>query len=325
MINRRGGTRDSRSEGVLEKNDARRAPLTPRTSEPPKGWRRVLPHFEDLVIFGLFFGIVYLFYDVMHIKTHGPEDFASMRKAGQLAARTLAHVEPHVVPGATTAALDDVIREFISRNDAVAATLGYRGFAHSSCVSVNEVVCHGVPSREKRLHPGDIVNVDVTIVVDGWHGDTSKTFIVGGEGAASANALKLVQTTREALRLGLAGCASGGRMGDVVYPIQKHLEAAGFSVVNAYTAHGIGRRFHAPPHIKHGGGLPGQGALLKPGMFFTVEPMANEGTDGTRVLRDGWTVVTADGKLSAQFEHTVGVGEHGCEVFTRVPGSDAFI
>ena len=186
---------------------------------------------EDIVVLTVALAGAYLIYDVVHIPTHKAGDFASMHKAGQLAARTLAHVEPHVLPGATTESLDDEIRHFIARNDAVAATLGYRGFAHSSCISVNEVVCHGVPSGNKTLRAGDIVNVDVTVIVDGWHGDTSKTFIVGGEEAASDNARKLVRVTREALEIGLAGCKPRGRMGDITYPLQKHIEAAGYSVV----------------------------------------------------------------------------------------------
>ena len=186
-----------------------------------------MPQLEDLIVIVMAMVGLYVFYETMYVPTHKPEDFARMHRAGQLAARTLAHVEPHVVPGVTTGALDDVIHDFIvNKNDAVAATLGYRGYNHSSCISVNEVVCHGVPSRDAVLRAGDIVNVDVTVIVEGWHGDTSKTFIVGGEGSASANARKLVETTREALKLGLARCRTNGRMGDIVYPIQKHIEDA---------------------------------------------------------------------------------------------------
>ena len=254
-----------------------------------------------------------------------PEDFEAMRETGALAARTLAHVEPHIQPGVTTAALDAIVRDFIADNGATAATLGYRGYKHSSCISVNEVVCHGVPSDKVTLKAGDIVNVDVTTVLNGWYGDTSKTFVVGGEEVASDEANRLVRTTREALRLGLSGCRAGARLGDVTEPIHEHLSRAGYGVVNQFRAHGIGRTFHAAPFIQHGKGRRGEGLLLKPGMFFTVEPMANEGAVATKTLKDGWTVVTKDGKLSAQFEHTVGVVEGGCEVFTRVPGSDAFI
>jgi len=285
-----------------------------------------MPVKEDVIVITLVLGAIYIYFDMMHIPTHVPADFERMRTAGQLAARTLAHVEPLVVAGVSTGALDDAVRNFIALvPGAVAATMGFRGYNHSSCISVNQVVCHGVPSHTKILHTGDIVNVDVTVRVDGWHGDTSKTFIVGGVDAASADASRLVRTTREALELGLRECKPNGRMGDIVYPIQKHLEHAGYTVVNKYAAHGIGRRFHAPPHIVHGDGYPGHGALLKPGLFFTIEPMANMGAVDTGTLRDGWTVVTLDGALSAQFEHTVGVGAAACEVFTRVPGNDAFI
>ena len=258
------------------------------------------------------------------VPIHEAGDYDGMRATGALAARTLAHVEPHIQPGVTTAALDAIVRDFIADNGATAATLGYRGYKHSSCISVNEVVCHGVPSTEVTLNAGDIVNVDVTTVLDGWYGDTSKTFVVGGEDA-SDEANRLVRVTREALKLGLEGCKAGARLGDVTEPIHEHLTRAGYGVVNQFSAHGIGRTFHAAPFIQHGKGRKGRGLLLKPGMFFTVEPMANQGVTATKTLRDGWTAVTKDGKLSAQFEHTVGVVEGGCEVFTRVPGTDAFI
>ena len=248
-----------------------------------------------------------------------------MRRAGQLAARALAHVEPHLLPGTSTASVDERIREFLASEGARAATVGYRGYNHSSCISVNEVVCHGVPSVSKILASGDIVNIDVTAVVDGWHGDTSKTFFVGGEASASANAQRLVRVTRESLELGVRGCRPGGHVGDITAPIRKHLEEAGYAVVNHYAAHGVGLKFHQPPTIRHGSGRPGRGTPLRPGMFFTIEPMASEGTARTRTLGDGWTVVTADGRLSAQYEHTVGVNDDACEIFTRVPGVAEFI
>ena len=248
-----------------------------------------------------------------------------MRRAGQLAARALAHVEPHLLPGTSTASVDERIRAFLASEGARAATVGYRGYNHSSCISVNEVVCHGVPSASKILASGDIVNVDVTAVVDGWHGDTSKTFFVGGEASASADAQRLVRVTRESLELGVRGCRPGGHVGDITAPIRKHLEEAGYAVVNHYAAHGVGLKFHQPPTIRHGSGRPGRGTPLRPGMFFTIEPMASEGTARTRTLGDGWTVVTADGRLSAQFEHTVGVNDDACEIFTRVPGAAEFI
>ena len=255
------------------------------------------------------------------IPVHGPEDFAPMRRAGRLAARALAHVEPHVVPGVDTGTLDDVVRAFLESRGARAATLGYRGYNHSTCISPNEVVCHGVPSARIVLRAGDIVNVDVAVVTsEGWHGDVSRTLFVGGRAAADAAARRLVDATRDALRLGLEACRPGARIGDVLEPIARRLRAEGYGVVDRYAAHGVGRRFHQPPTIRHGAGARrGAGWRLRPGHFFTIEPMATEnGSVETATLRDGWTVVTADRvSRSAQFEHTVGVGERACEIFTR--------
>jgi len=255
------------------------------------------------------------------IPVHGPEDFAPMRRAGRLAARALAHVEPHVVPGVDTGTLDDVVRAFLASRGARAATLGYRGYNHSSCISPNEVVCHGVPSSSVVLNAGDIVNVDVAVVTsEGWHGDVSRTLFVGGRAAANVAARRLVDTTRDALRLGLEACRPGARIGDVLEPIARRLRAEGYGVVDRYAAHGVGRRFHQPPTIRHGAGaVRNRGWRLRPGHFFTIEPMATEnGSVETATLSDGWTVVTADrASRSAQFEHTVGVGERACEIFTR--------
>ena len=255
------------------------------------------------------------------VPIHAASDYDGMRATGALAARTLAHVEPHIQPGVTTAALDAIVRDFIADNGATAATLRYRGYKHSSCISVNEVVCHGVPSTEVTLNAGDIVNVDVAVVTsEGWHGDVSRTLFVGGRAAADVAARRLVDTTRDALRLGLEACRPGARIGDVLEPIAQRLRAEGYGVVDRYAAHGVGRRFHQPPTIRHGAGARrGAGWRLRPGHFFTIEPMATEnGSVETATLRDGWTVVTADrASRSAQFEHTVGVGERACEIFTR--------
>jgi methionyl aminopeptidase len=255
------------------------------------------------------------------IPVHRPEDFAPMRRAGRLAARALAHVEPHVVPGVDTETLDDVVRAFLSSRGARAATLGYRGYNHSSCISPNEVVCHGVPSKNVVLNAGDIVNVDIAVVTsEGWHADVSKTFFVGGLESADANARRLVDATRDALTAGLDECRPGVKIGDVLEPIKRKLQEEGFGIVDRYAAHGLGKRFHQPPTIRHGrDARRGFGFKLKPGHFFTIEPIATEGGSvATATLRDGWTVVTKDrASRSAQFEHTVGVGERACEIFTR--------
>jgi methionyl aminopeptidase len=297
----------------------------PPTSKSRRLWRSLRPGPEDLLLVAFLAMSARYFSSLTRVPIHRPEDFAGMRAAGSLAARTLAHVEPRVISGTTTAEIDRVAAAFVAENGAVAATVGYRGYKHSTCVSMNDVVCHGIPSEDVTLRDGDIVNVDVTVIVDGWHGDTSRTFIVGGEEKASEAAAQLVNVTRESLEIGVSRCGPGRRMGDVVVPIRRHLERHGYAVVNKYAAHGIGRKFHAPPHIRHGAGAEGRGVLLKPGMFFTIEPMANEKGVATRVLKDGWTVVTADGGLSAQFEHTVGVRSEedggGCEVFTRLDAS----
>jgi methionyl aminopeptidase len=248
------------------------------------------------------------------IKLHGPDGFAGMRKAGRLAAEVLDALVPHVMPGVTTGELDDMVRAHMLRDGAVPATLGYRGFTHSCCTSINHVVCHGIPG-DKRLRDGDIVNIDVTTIVDGWHGDTSRMFLVGD---VSVKARRLVDVTYEAMMLGIEQARPGNTMGDVAHAIQSFAEKHRYGVVRDFCGHGLGRLFHDAPEVVHAG-RPGTGPELKPGMFFTIEPMINIGRPDTKMLDDGWTAVTRDKTLSAQFEHSVGITESGCEIFTKSP------
>ncbi len=248
------------------------------------------------------------------IVLHHEEAFAGLRAAGQLAAATLDMLVPHVVPDAVTDDLDRLIRDFQLAHGGVPATLGYRGYPKSSCMSVNHVVCHGIPGA-KRLKDGDIVNIDVTVLLDGWHGDTSRMFCVGEVGV---KARRLVDVTYEAMWRGIAAAKPGARLGDVGHAIQSYAESQRCSVVTDFCGHGIGRKFHMPPNVVHAG-RRGLGVQLRPGMVFTIEPMINAGKAGTKTLDDGWTAVTRDRQLSAQFEHMVGITETGCEVFTRSP------
>ncbi len=237
-----------------------------------------------------------------------------MRAAGKLAAETLDMITPHVRPGVTTGQLDALCHEFMRANGAVSATLNYRGYPKSTCISINHVVCHGIPG-DRRLMEGDILNIDVTVILDGWFGDTSRMYVAG---QASTRARMLLDVTYESLVRGLAVIKPGATLGDVGHAIQVYVEANRFSVVRDFCGHGIGRRFHEPPNVLHFG-RPGEGPVLRPGMFFTVEPMVNAGRPEVKVLDDGWTAVTRDRSLSAQFEHMVGVTEEGCEVFTYSP------
>jgi methionyl aminopeptidase len=248
------------------------------------------------------------------ITLHGPDAFAGMRKAGRLAAEALDMLVPHVVPGVTTARLDDLAFEFAMDHGAIPAPLNYRGFPRSICTSVNHVVCHGIPSS-KPLREGDIVNIDVTLIVDGWHGDTSRMFPVG---AVPRKAERLIDVTYEALLLGVAAVKPGHTTGHIGAAIQAFAEAERCSVVRDFCGHGLGRVFHDRPNILHYGER-GEGVVLQPGMLFTIEPMINLGKSHVKILSDGWTAVTRDRELSAQFEHTVGVTQDGCEVFTRSP------
>jgi methionyl aminopeptidase len=248
------------------------------------------------------------------ITLHAPEDFVGMRRAGQLAAATLDMITPHVRPGISTGELDQICDDFINANGAISACIGYRGYTKSVCISINHVVCHGIPGA-KLLVDGDILNIDVTVILDGWYGDTSRMYVAG---TANTRAKLLMDVTYESLLRGIKAVKPGARMGDVGHAIQSYVEKQRFSVVRDFCGHGIGRTFHASPNVLHFG-RPGEGPLLKPGMFFTIEPMVNVGRPEVKVLDDGWTAVTRDRSLSAQFEHMVGVTETGCEVFTYSP------
>ena len=248
------------------------------------------------------------------IKRHGPEAFEGMRKAGQLAAEALDMLAKHVEPDVTTEALDDLVLEFALDHGAYPAPLNYRGFPKAICTSVNHVVCHGIPGP-KPLREGDILNIDVTLIVDGWHGDTSRMYAVG---QISRRAERLVGVTFEALKRGIAAVKPGLTTGHIGAAIQSYAESERCSVVRDFCGHGLGQVFHDRPNILHYG-EEGEGVMLEPGMLFTIEPMINLGRPHVKVLPDGWTAVTRDRELSAQFEHTVGVTETGCEVFTRSP------
>lgn len=248
------------------------------------------------------------------VPLHGPDGFAAMRAAGRLAAETLDMITPWVLPGVRTADLDRLCEEFIRGHGAVPAPLGYRGYPKAICTSLNSVVCHGIPG-DRRLETGDVLNIDVTVILDGWYGDTSRMYTVGPCPPAAA---RLIDTTYAALQSGIAAVRPGGTLGDVGWAIQALAEARRYSVVREFCGHGIGREFHQPPTVLHYG-EPGRGLVLEPGMIFTVEPMINAGRREVTVLSDGWTAVTRDGSLSAQFEHTVGVTETGCEIFTLSP------
>ena len=248
------------------------------------------------------------------IKIHGPADFDGMRAAGRLAAETLDFITPHVEPGVTTGELDRLCHDYIVGHGAVPAPLNYRGFPKSICTSVNHVVCHGIPS-DKRLASGDIVNIDVTVIVDGWHGDTSRMFFVG---EPKIKARRLVEVTYESMMRGIEVVKPGATLGDIGHAIQSYAESERFSVVRDFCGHGLGRVFHEAPSVLHFG-QPGTGLVLREGMFFTVEPMINFGRPEVKILDDGWTAVTRDRSLSAQFEHSIGVTAEGHEIFTLSP------
>lgn len=242
---------------------------------------------------------------------HPPADFEGMRKAGHLAAQTLDFITPYVKEGVTTQKLNDLCHEFIISHKATPAPLGYRGFPRSICTSVNHVVCHGIPGSRK-LQSGDILNIDITVVLDGWHGDTSRMFAIGN---VSIKAQKLIDVTYEAMMRGIEAIRPSAHFGDIGHAIQSFVEAKGFSVVRDFCGHGLGRDFHTPPNVLHYG-MPHTGPELKEGMFFTIEPMINAGKYDIKILEDGWTAVTRDKSLSAQFEHSLGVTSTGYEIFT---------
>ena len=248
------------------------------------------------------------------IKIHTAEDFEGMRKAGKLAAECLDMLIPHVQPGVSSDHLDTLAREFILDNKALPACLYYRGYPKTVCISRNHVVCHGIPG-DWSLREGDIVNIDVTVIVDGWHGDTSRMY---GVGEVAPKARRLVEITYEALNRGLSLVKPGVRLGDIGHAIQSYVESMRCSVVKDFCGHGLGKVFHDSPNVLHFG-HPGTGEVLKEGMFFTIEPMVNLGRPQVNLLSDGWTAVTRDKSLSAQFEHSVGVTETGVEVFTLSP------
>jgi methionyl aminopeptidase len=252
--------------------------------------------------------------DARRIILYRPEDFVFMRRAGQLAAATLDMIAEHVRPGVTTEALDRLCHDFILDHGAVPAPLGYRGFPKSICTSVNHVVCHGIPSP-RRLEEGDVLNIDVTVVLDGWHGDSSRMYAAG---KPPVKAQRLMDVTYEAMMRGIAVIRPGATLGDLGHAIQSFVERQRFSVVREFCGHGLGRAFHEPPNVLHFG-RPGEGVALREGMLFTVEPMVNAGRPEVKILDDGWTAVTRDRSLSAQFEHTVGVTATGCEIFTLSP------
>ncbi len=249
------------------------------------------------------------------IRLHDEAGFEGMRRAGKLAAETLDYITPHVVPGAVTEELDCLCHEFILDHGAVPAPLGYKGYPKATCISVNHVVCHGIPS-EKNIREGDILNIDVTVIVDGWHGDTSRMFLCGEK--VPTKAKLLVDATYEAMMRGIEAVKPGATLGDVGHAIQSYAEERRFSVVRDFCGHGIGKIFHTAPSVLHYG-TPGTGTILKSGMFFTIEPMINTGRHHTKNLNDGWTAVTKDRSLSAQFEHSLAVTDEGYEIFTLSP------
>ncbi len=252
--------------------------------------------------------------NIGQIKLHGADAFEGMRKAGRLTAECLDMLCAHARPGVTTGELDDLAFAFATDHGAIPATVHYRGFRHSICTSLNHVVCHGIPGK-RVLKEGDILNIDVTLIVEGWHGDSSRMYLIGD---VSRRAERLVEVTYEALMRGIAAVRPGATTGDIGAAIQEYAESMRTSVVRDFCGHGLGRVFHDVPNILHFG-EPGQGTILKPGMFFTIEPMINLGRHQVKVLGDGWTAVTRDRSLSAQFEHSVGVTQEGCEIFTTSP------
>jgi methionyl aminopeptidase len=251
----------------------------------------------------------------MAVSIKSAEELEKMRVAGRLAAEVLEMIRPQVVPGVTTGELDRICHDYITgTQEAIPAPLNYHGFPRSICTSVNDVVCHGIPSDGKRLKKGDIVNIDVTVIKDGFHGDTS---IMVGVGEVAPHAERLVRVTQECLYRAIEIVRPGTRLGDIGAIIQQHAEANHYSVVREYCGHGIGRGFHEDPQVLHYG-RRGEGLALEPGMTFTIEPMINAGRRHTRLnQKDGWTVTTRDGRLSAQWEHTIAVTDDGCEVLTR--------
>jgi methionyl aminopeptidase len=248
------------------------------------------------------------------IKLHGPQAFEGMRVAGRAAAEVLDMLVGEVREGVTAARIDDLARDYVMDHGWTPACMGYRGYAHTTCISLNHVVCHGIPGP-RQFRSGDIANIDVTVIIDGWHGDHSRMY---GIGEVSRKARRLMDVTWESLQRGIEAVKPGATVGDIGHAIQSFVEAQRCSVVRDFCGHGLGKVFHDNPNIVHFG-KPGQGPELRPGMFFTIEPMVNLGKYAVSILPDGWTSVTRDRSLSAQFEHSIGVTETGCEVFTLSP------
>ena len=248
------------------------------------------------------------------IRIHDTAEFDVMRRAGRVAAEILDEIAPHVFPGQTTGEIDRIITDMVTAKGAVSATIGYKGYQHGSCISINHVVCHGIPGP-KVLKDGDILNIDVTVIVDGWYGDTSRMYVAG---KLPRKAERLIEVTHDALMRGIDAVKPGNTFGDIGHAIQAYVESHRMSVVRDFCGHGLGRVFHAPPNVLHYG-RPGTGPVLEEGMFFTIEPMVNLGRPETKTLADEWTAVTRDKSLSAQFEHSVGVTATGVEIFTPSP------
>ncbi|WP_282095913.1 type I methionyl aminopeptidase [Epibacterium ulvae] len=248
------------------------------------------------------------------IRIYQDSDFAGMHAAGALAATILDDIAQHIYPGQTTGEIDRLITEMVDASNATSATIGYKGYQHASCISVNHVVCHGIPG-DKRLKDGDIMNIDVTVILDGWFGDTSRMYVAG---KLPRKAERLIQVTHDSLMKGIEAVKPGNTFGDIGHAIQSYAESQRMSVVRDFCGHGLGQVFHAPPNVLHYG-RPGTGPKLEEGMFFTIEPMINLGRPETKVLADEWTAVTRDKSLSAQFEHSIGVTSDGFDIFTLSP------
>ena len=247
-----------------------------------------------------------------NIPIYQKNDFKKMREAGKLAAHILDHLYELIQPGISTLEVNDFCHDLIIKNKAIPAPLNYKGFPKSVCTSVNHVVCHGIPNEKKILNIGDIINVDVTVILDDWYGDSSRMFVAG---KSNKKNLDLLKTTYECLHIGIKEAKPGKTFGDIGFKIQEYAENKNYSVVRDFCGHGIGKQFHTPPSVLHFGNL-GEGPELRPGMIFTIEPMINLGDWKVKILNDGWTAVTKDRSLSAQFEHTIGITEDGNEIFT---------
>ena len=254
------------------------------------------------------------------IPIYSKSDFISLKKAGLLAAKILDQLKKYIKPGISTLEINDFCHNLIIKNNAIPAPLNYKGFPKSICTSVNHVVCHGIPNKDKILNEGDIINVDVTVILDGWYGDSSRMFAAG---QINKKIYSLLKSTYECLLIGIKNAIPGKNFGDIGFEIQQYAEGNNFSVVRDFCGHGIGREFHTPPSVLHYGNK-GEGLMIKPGMIFTIEPMINIGDWRTKILPDGWTAVTKDKSLSAQFEHTIGITENGNEIFTLSQNNSDF-